>query len=87
LEEEDKPYVFFFYDPKLEKFLEELDYPYLEVVPWKFYPVHYEFAFSTFQQKNLFVHDLVTKYKLHAVYPMHNFPVKSKLDAKLVALS
>jgi len=85
LEDEDKPLVFLFYDPKLEKFLEELDYPYLEKVPWKFYPVHYGFAYSAFRRKNLFVHDLVTKYNLDAVYPMHNFPVKSKLDAKLVA--
>jgi len=85
LEDEDKPLVFLFYDPKLEKFVEEIDYPYLEKVPWKFYPVHYGFAFSIFRHKNLFVHDLVIKYNLDAVYPMHNFPVKSKLGAKLVA--
>jgi hypothetical protein len=33
----------------------------------------------------MFVHDLIQAYALDAVFPLHDYPVKSKLDAKIVS--
>ena len=84
LDDKDMPKVLVFYNPGLKKFIDEIDYPYVEKIPWNFHSVYYGFALSILRQRNLFIHDMVTKYNLDAIYPMHDFPVKSKLDAKLV---
>ena len=84
LDDKDMPKIYIFYNPILKKFIDELDYPYMEKISWKFPPVYSGFALSILRRKNLFVHDIVTKYNLNAVYPMHNLPVKSKLNEKLV---
>lgn len=85
LDDKDKPMVYIFYNPRLKKFVDEIEYPYMDKVSWEFPSVYYGFALSILRQRNLFVNDIVSKYDLDAVYPMHNFPVKSKLNAKLVS--
>jgi len=85
LDDKDKPAVIVFYNPRLKKYVDEIDYPYLELVPWNFDSVYRGFILSIIKQKNLFIDDMVRKLDLDAVFPMHNFPVKSKLNAKLVA--
>jgi len=85
LDDKDMPKVYVFYNPRLKEFVDEIEYPYLEKISWNFPSVYDGFVRSIIQRKNLFVHDLVTKYNLEAVYPMFDYPVKSKLDAKLVS--
>ena len=85
LDDNDMPKILVFYNSGLKKFIDEIDYPYVEKIPWNFSSVYYGFALSILRQRNLFVHDMVTKYNLDAIYPMHDFPVKNKLDAKLVS--
>jgi glycosyltransferase involved in cell wall biosynthesis len=85
LESADKPVIVIFYNPNLKRFVEELDYPFLNKVQWQYPSVYKEFLRSFFKRKNTFVHEIVTKYELDAVFPLHDYPVKSKLDAKIVS--
>lgn len=85
LEDKDKPKVVILYNPTLKKYVDEIDYPYLELVPHNFSSIYKGYIDSFLKNKNTFVHDLVVNNKLDAIFPMHDYPVKSKLDAKLVS--
>ena len=85
LEDKDKPTVVIVYPEHLKKYLDEVEYPYLEVVAHQFPSIYKGYVQSFLKNKNVFVHDLVINQKLDAVFPMHDYPVKSKLDAKLVS--
>ncbi len=85
LEDHDKPTVVVLLNPALQKYVDQIEYPYLEIVPHTFPSVYKGYLFSILQNKNLFVHDLAVSQKLDAVFPMHDYPVKSKLDTKLIS--
>ena len=85
LEDKDKPTVVILYNPALKKYIDEIDFPYLEIVSHSFPSVYKGFIQSFLKNKNVFVHELVVNHHLDAVFPMHDYPVKSKLDAKLVS--
>ena len=85
LEDKDKPTVVILYNPTLKKYVYEIDYPYLELVPHNFSSIYKGYIDSFLKNKNTFVHDLVINHDLDAIFPMHDYPVKSKLDAKLVS--
>ena len=85
LEDKDKPTVVIVYPEHLKKYLDEVEYPYLEVVAYQFPSIYKGYLQSFLKNKNVFVHDLVINQKLDAVFPMHDYPVKSKLDVKLVS--
>ncbi len=85
LEDQDKPIVVVFFDKRVEEYVNQIDYPYLEKVP-NIYPSIYKgYLSSLLNNKNVFVHDLIESHRLNAIFPMHDYPVKSKLDAKLVS--
>lgn len=85
LDDKDKPTVVVLYNPSLKKYIDEIEYPYLELVPHNFTSIYKGYVDSILKNKNVFVHDLVINQKLDAIFPMHDYPVKSKLDAKLVS--
>ena len=85
LEDKDKPNLSVLYNPILKKYVDEIDYPYLELVPHNFPPIHKGYIKSVLKGKNVFVDDLVINHKLDAIFPMHDYPVKSKSKAKLVS--
>jgi glycosyltransferase involved in cell wall biosynthesis len=85
LEDEDKPHVIVFYNPGLEKYMAEISYPYIELVAHSFPSIHKGYISSFLKNKNVFVDDLVKKNQLDAIFPMHDYPVKSKSSAKLVS--
>lgn len=85
LKDEDKPKIYVFYNPVLKKFVDEIDYPYAEFIPRQFPSVYKGYILSWIKRKNIFVDDLVTDYNLDAVFPMHDYPLKSKSKAKLVS--
>lgn len=85
LEDEDKPIVYVFYNPNLKRFVDEIDYPYMEKIERQYPSVYKEFFKSLLTRKNTFVHDLITQYKLDTIFPLHDFPVRSKLDCKLIS--
>jgi len=85
LEDKDKPTVVVVFNAQTEKYVTEIDYPYIEMVPYKYPSVYKGYLLSMLKNKNLFVHDLVESQKLNGIFPMHDYPVKSKLDVKLVS--
>ena len=85
LEDKDKPTLVVLYNSSLAKYIKEINYPYLEILPHKFSSIYKGYIDSFLKNKNTFVHDLVVNHRLDAIFPMHDYPVKSKLDAKLVS--
>ena len=85
LEEKDKPTVIVFYNPNLKKHVDEISYPYLQIVPHNFPVIHKGYIQSFLKNKNVFVDDFVSNHNLDAIFPMHDYPVKSKSEAKLVS--
>lgn len=85
LDEKDKPTVVVLFNPALKKYVDEINYPYLELVPNQFPSIYKGYALSILKNKNLFVDDLAIQHQLDAVFPMHDYPVKSKLKIKLVS--
>ncbi|WP_298222765.1 glycosyltransferase family 1 protein [Flavobacterium sp.] len=85
LEDKDKPTVVVLFNPVLQKYADEIEYPYLEMVPHHFPSVYKGYLLSILKNRNLFVDDLVVSHKLDAVFPMHDYPVKSESKARLVS--
>ncbi len=85
LDDKDCPTVVIIYKPELKEFLREVKYPYLELIEHSFPSLAEGYLNSFLKNKNVFVHDLVLQHQLNAIFPMHDYPVKSKLDAKLVS--
>lgn len=84
LDEEEKPDILLFYRPSSKKFLNEIDYPYLKPIEWQFPSIAKGNLSSIIRNKNLFIDEILKKYKLDAMYPLHNFPVKTNTETKLI---
>ena len=85
LEEKEKPEIFLFYRPDLKPFAERINYPYLHLVSWNFPPVINGYFKSWLTRKNVFVSDILAKYELDGLYPLHDYPVKTRSKTKLVS--
>ena len=85
LDDVEKPQIILIYNPALKNYIKEIEYPYLQLVPHNFPYIYKGYVDSILKNKNTFVNDLVVNNKLDAIFPMHDYPVKSKLDAKLVS--
>jgi glycosyltransferase involved in cell wall biosynthesis len=85
LDDDKKPEIFLFYRPELKKFLNEFNYPYLKTIEWSFPPVMKGTLVSMLSRKNQFVNDILNKYELDALFPLHDFPVKTATDVKLIS--
>lgn len=85
LEDGEKPEILLFYRPGLKKYVDDITYPYLTAVEWSFPTILAGNIKSLLLQKNLFVNGILKKYTLDAVFPMHDFPVKTRTGVKLVS--
>ncbi len=85
LPDEDKPEIYLFYKPDLQRFVDELNYPYLHKIIRPYPKVHTTFLKSMLTQKNLFVDDIIDQYQLDSIFPLHDYPIKSKKDCKLIS--
>ncbi|MBN2167176.1 MAG: glycosyltransferase family 4 protein [Marinilabiliaceae bacterium] len=85
LDEEEKPEITLFYNPNLERFLDEFEYPYLNKVKWNFPSLVSGNIKSMLFRKNLFIEDILEKFPLDAVYPFQDFPVRIKTSVRLVS--
>ncbi|WP_430934264.1 glycosyltransferase family 4 protein [Saccharicrinis sp. 156] len=85
LKDKDKPEIVVFYSSALKKHTVELNYPYIKLVEHNAPSLVKGFIWSWIKRKNVFIDDLVKEYKLDAVYPARNYPVKSKSGVKIVA--
>ncbi len=85
LEDKDKPMIYLFYNPNLQHFLDEINYPYIEKIEWIYPSVYKNFFKSLIVRKNTFVEEIITKYQLNSIYPLHDFPVESYSNCKLIS--
>jgi glycosyltransferase involved in cell wall biosynthesis len=85
LDDDDKPEIFLFYRPELSKFLGDFNYPYLKPIEWSFPSIVKGNIMSLLFRKNVFIEEILSNYSLDAIFPMHDFPVRSKTKVKLVS--
>jgi glycosyltransferase involved in cell wall biosynthesis len=85
LDDNEKPEIFLFYNPDLKKFLPEFNYPFIRFIEWPFPSIVRGNAISFLVRKNIFIDKILNNYNLDAVFPMHDFPVRTKTNIKLVS--
>jgi glycosyltransferase involved in cell wall biosynthesis len=75
LEDSEKPELIIFYNKDYEDHLKEIQYPYLQLIPWKFVSVYKGYFFSFIKRKNIFIEEMIDAYKLKGIYPVNDNPV------------
>jgi glycosyltransferase involved in cell wall biosynthesis len=84
LDDDEKPEIILFYRSDLKKFADQVKYPYLETVEWYFPGVYSGYIRSWVIRKNVFINGIIKDYILDGLFPLHDFPVKSRTNTKLV---
>ena len=85
LDDYDKPELLLFYKPENEKFINEIKYPYLTTIRWIFPSILWGNLKSILLRKNIFVNRILKEYDLDAIYPIHDFPVRTRTKTKLIS--
>lgn len=78
LDPADQPELLVFFPEHLKKYVDEIDYEHVQKIEWNFPPIHTGFAKSILKRENVFISELSKIYKPDVIFPMHNYPVKSK---------
>ncbi len=84
LGDEEKPEVYLFYRDDLKTFADRIDYPRLHLIKWSYPPVAAGYLKSWLTRKNRFVSEILKSHELDGLYPLHDYPVKTKSKTKLV---
>lgn len=84
LDEDEKPEIYLFYRHDLKKYANQIYYPYLQKVEWHFPGVYSGYLKSWISQKNIFISEILTQYNLDGLYPLHDYPVRTQSETKLV---
>lgn len=84
LDDEEKPEVYLFYRNDLKTFADRIDYPRLHLIKWAYPPVATGYLKSWLTRKNRFVSEILKSHELDGLYPLHDYPVKTKSKTKLV---
>jgi glycosyltransferase involved in cell wall biosynthesis len=87
LDDEEKPEITLFYKPRLKRFLEEFDYPYIRMVEHDYPSLIKGNIKSMILRKNLFIKDILRDHDLDVIYPLQDYPVRTKTRVKLVSWS
>ncbi len=82
LDDIEKPEIIIFYNKDYSEYLNELDYPYLRLVPWEFIDIRKGYLLSYLRSKNIFVDDMIRKYRLEGIYAVNDNPVPAKKGIK-----
>jgi len=85
LDDDQKPQIVIFHNNELSKFAKEIEYPYLELVSWDFINVYKGYIYSWIFRKNIFVKDLLHKYKLDGIYPLYDQPISISNTDTIIA--
>ncbi len=85
LNDEDKPEVFLFHRSDLRSFLCDFNYPYINYIEWCFPSVIKGNIFSLMLGRNLFIDKILNNYSLDTLFPMHDFPVKTFTNVRLIS--
>jgi glycosyltransferase involved in cell wall biosynthesis len=85
LDDQDKPEIFLFYRTDLSEFIKEMNYEYLTPIEWQFPNLIVGNIKSLIIRKNIFIEKILKNYNLDVVYPLQDYPVKTKTDVKLIS--
>ena len=84
LDDSAKPEIFLFYRSDLKRFVDQICYPYISKVEWVFPGVYTGYITSWVLGRNEFVRRIINSYDLDGIYPLHDFPVKSRSRTRIV---
>lgn len=87
LKSNQKPEIFLFYNHNLSRFLNEFDYPFLNLIEWDFPKLINGNIKSWLLRRNLFIEEILEKYPIDAVFPLQDYPVRINTGAKLISWS
>ena len=87
LDDAEKPEITLFYKPRLKRFLEEFDYPYIRMVEHDYPSLIKGNIRSMILRKNLFIKDILRNHDLDAVYPLQDYPVRTRTGVRLISWS
>ena len=85
LDDRDRPEILLFYRKDLRKFIDEMKYQYLVPIEWNFPSITKGTILSILLRKNLFIYDIIQKFDLDSVYPLQDYPARTKTQVKLVS--
>lgn len=85
LDDEKKPEVLLFYRSDLKKFVNEIKYPYLKAIEWDFPNVYQGYIKSWLFLQNIFVGDIIKQFSLDGLFPLHDYPVRTRSSVKIVS--
>ena len=85
LEDEDKPEVILLYRKDLQRFVDEIDYPYFQAVRWDFPSASKGYLKSWISGKNQFVDRVLGRFDLDALFPVLDFPVRTQSSTRLIS--
>jgi glycosyltransferase involved in cell wall biosynthesis len=84
LNDDEKPEIVLFYRADLKKFADQIKYPYFNPVEWDFPAVYSGYIKSWLSGKNKFIDKIIRQHSLDGLYPVHDFPVRTKSHTRLV---
>jgi glycosyltransferase involved in cell wall biosynthesis len=85
LDDEDKPEITIFFSKDHKKNVTEINYPYLSLVEWQFPSILKGYLKSWISGKNAFINDILSNYEFDGLYPLHDYPVRTISNTKIVA--
>lgn len=85
LEDNEKPLIVIFYRKELQRFVDELNYPYLEKIKYDFPSINTIFKMSFFVRKNLLLDELYKHRKVDAFFPVLDLPLKVMSGPQIVS--
>jgi glycosyltransferase involved in cell wall biosynthesis len=87
LADNQKPIIKLYYRKELRRFVEEINYPYLQKIPFDFPYINQGYLSSWLCGKNMFIHEIIEDAKPDAVFPVMDHPITFKKypNVKLVS--
>jgi glycosyltransferase involved in cell wall biosynthesis len=87
LEEDDKPYIKLFYRSELKRFVDEINYPYLDKIPMEFPEIKKGYLSSWLSGQNKFIQNIISNHKVDAIFPVQDYPVASSKSPNIKLVS
>jgi glycosyltransferase involved in cell wall biosynthesis len=85
LEDNEKPEIYLFYRSDLKEYAKKIDYSYINLIKWNFPRVYTGYIKSWISHKNIFISDIISTYNLNGIYPLHDFPLRTRSRTKVVS--
>ena len=83
--DKEKPEIILFYSPGLKSYIEQIKYPYFSIIEWHFPSLYKGYMQSLILGRNVFISKILQNFKLDGLYPVQDFPLKTKTDTMLVS--